>query len=124
VRTRLLNTGASADETAGTLPVMDHHYIDEHSIAARYIDNRLTRDELAAFEAHMVDCQECTDRILLAGIFHARQPVERAEELPLRARFAAQLAPWQLIVLFAITALLLLAVPTVVIPIFLSYTRK
>jgi hypothetical protein len=99
---------------------MDHGYIDEHSIAARYIDNTLPPWERGAFEAHMVDCQECTDRILLAGIFHARQ---MEKPLPLRARLAAKLAPWQLVVLFAVTALLLLSIPAMVIPLYLRYTR-
>lgn len=109
--------------------VMDHRYIDEHSVAARYIDNALTATERAAFESHPVDCQDCADRILLAGMFHAqpagevwnqasRQVVFR-ETLPFRARFAARLAPWQLIVIFAITALLLLAIPALLIPVFL-----
>ena len=108
----------SADERVGKLPVMDHRYIDEHSVAARYIDNTLTAAERFAFEAHMIDCQECTDRILLAEIFHARQPDAPAKELPLRAKLAARLAPWQLIVLFAITALLLVAIPALLIPLF------
>ena len=98
--------------------VMDHSHIDEHSVASRYIANELSAKERAAFEAHMVDCQECTDRILLAGIFHARQPKDSHPDLPLRAKLAVKLAPWQLVVLFAITALLLLAIPALLIPIF------
>ncbi|HLH37656.1 MAG TPA: zf-HC2 domain-containing protein [Bryobacteraceae bacterium] len=97
---------------------MDHRYIDEHSVASRYIENRLSGAERAAFEAHMVDCQECTDRILLAGIFHARLPDHSHRDLPMRARLAARLAPWQILVLFAITALLLVAIPALLIPIF------
>src|SRR5579863_5672020 len=74
---------------------MDHRYIDEHSVAARYIDNALTVTERAAFEAHLVDCQDCTDRILLAGMFHAQpdsevwnqasRQVVSGETLPFRA---------------------------------------
>lgn len=33
---------------------MDHRYIDEHSIAARYIANELNAGERLAFEAHLV----------------------------------------------------------------------
>jgi hypothetical protein len=100
--------------------MMDHRYIDEHSVAARYIDNALKPEERTAFEAHLVDCQECTDRILLAGMFHAREASGAPhEDLPLRARFAARLSPWELVVIFAITALLLLAIPALLIPVFL-----
>lgn len=97
------------------LPAVDHAYIDEHSVAARYIDNTLTYEEREAFETHMVDCQDCTDRILLAGIFHARQPSEQS----VAAKAAVQLTPWQLLVLFVIAALLLLAIPALLIPILL-----
>jgi hypothetical protein len=113
----LINSTGSADERVD-MSVMDHRYIDEHSVAARYVGKALTARERAAFEAHMVDCQECTDRILLAEIFHTRQPSE-VPELPLRAQLAARLAPWQFFLLFAIAALLLLAIPALLIPIFL-----
>ncbi len=106
---------------------MDHRFIDEHSVADRYLDHKLPKQMRAAFEAHVVDCQECADRLLLAEMFHARNslvpgelarplpqtPPARADQgLPLRARFVAQFRPWQLVVLFAVTALLLLALPT------------
>jgi anti-sigma factor RsiW len=98
---------------------MDHRYIDEHSVAERYLDRKLSAKERVAFEAHVVDCQECTDRLMLAEMFHARngfvqkapQPV-REQEMPLRARFIAHFRPWQLVVIFAAAALLLLAIPT------------
>ncbi len=95
---------------------MDHRYIDEHSVAARYIENALSPQDRATFEAHLVDCPECTDRLLLAGMFHARQ-VNRPQPkpaLPFRARFVARLTPWQLVLIFAVSATLLLAIPTAV----------
>ena len=52
--------------------VMDHAYIDANSIAERYLDHALSADELREFEEHIVDCQECGDRLLLAEMFHAR----------------------------------------------------
>jgi hypothetical protein len=108
---------------------MDHRYIDEHSVAERYLDRKLSPQERADFEAHFVDCQECTNRLLLAEMFHARNgcksktdkprqappasPIASpVEELPRRARFVAQFQPWQLVVIFAVAALLLLALPT------------
>ena len=51
---------------------MDHQYIDANAVAERYLVNRLRLKEREDFERHLVDCQECTDRILLAGMFHAR----------------------------------------------------
>jgi hypothetical protein len=103
----------------------DHRYMDEHSMAARYIENSLAPAERTAFEAHLVDCQECTDRILLAGMFHARMNgiSNGHPPLPLRARVAARLRPWQILVIFAITALLLLAIPTALIPLWQLFVR-
>ena len=51
---------------------MDHAYIDANSMAERYLDHALSPDELREFEEHIVDCQECADRLLLAEMFHAR----------------------------------------------------
>jgi hypothetical protein len=51
---------------------MDHQYIDANAVAERYLGNKLRLKEREDFERHLVDCQECTDRILLAGMFHAR----------------------------------------------------
>ena len=94
---------------------MDHRYIDEHSVAERYVANTLSLEDRAQFESHLVDCQECTDRVLLAGMFHAKQP----DPLPLRAQLATQAKPWQIAVILAITVLLLAAVPAIVIPLYL-----
>lgn len=51
---------------------MNHAYIDANSVAERYLDHVLPPDDLRAFEEHIVDCQECADRLLLAEMFHAR----------------------------------------------------
>lgn len=103
---------------------MNHRYIDDNSVAERYLQHRLSPQERAAFEVHFVDCQECRDRLLLAEMFHARngaksqvapeivQSAAPEADVPLRARFVAQFKPWQLVVLFAVAALLLLAIPT------------
>jgi hypothetical protein len=59
----------------GAQPVeipMDHAYIDANSVAERYLDHALSSEDLRAFEEHIVDCQECADRLLLAEMFHAR----------------------------------------------------
>jgi hypothetical protein len=51
---------------------MDHAYIDANSIAERYLKHALSPEDLRDFEEHIVDCQECADRLLLAEMFHAR----------------------------------------------------
>ena len=99
---------------------MDHGYIEEHSIAQRYVQNALEPQERANFEAHLVDCQDCTDRVLLAEMFHAKQ---QEASLPLRAKLAAHLKPWQVVLIFAVTVVLLVAVPVLLIPVFLRLTR-
>jgi anti-sigma factor RsiW len=98
---------------------MDHRYIDEHSVAGRYLDHELTADQRAEFEAHLVDCQECTDRVLLAEMFHSRngapkrKPPEAAKPQPgaVRLRLALMLRLWQFILVLALAAVLLVSVP-------------
>ena len=94
------------------MPLMDHRYIEEHSVAERYLDNQLGPRDRAAFEAHLVDCQECMDRPLLAGMFHTRHDNADSGPLPFRSRFVAQFTPWQIVMIFAVAALLLLLIPT------------
>ena len=93
---------------------MDHRYIDEHEVAERYLEHALPHEEHEAFEAHVVDCEECADRLLLAQIFLERKATQAAAppSMPKRAQFVARLAPWQLLILAIAAALLLLAVPT------------
>jgi len=92
---------------------MDHRYIDEYGVAERYLEHGLRGDEHAAFESHLVNCEECKDRLLLAQIFlehRAAQPP--APPLPKRAQFAARMTPWQLLWLAVASALILLAIPS------------
>lgn len=122
--------------------MLDHKYIDDNSMAERYLRHALTASERRDFEQHLVDCQECADRLLLAEMFLLRNgtvrgshgaptvvekpafakpasaaPAEEnavtlpAQRLPLRARIAARLSPWQLLILFVITALILVSIP-------------
>ena len=56
---------------------MDHAYIDANSIAERYLGHALSAGELREFEEHIVDCQECADRLLLAEMFHAHNGHKR-----------------------------------------------
>jgi hypothetical protein len=60
---------------------MDHAYIDANSVAERYLDHKLSAGELASFEEHLVDCQECTDRLLLAEMFHTRNGHQKKPDI-------------------------------------------
>lgn len=103
--------------------LMNHEYIDKHDIAGRYLRKELPASERDRFQAHMVDCAECSDRVLLAEMFErngaspapAPEPSVPAflsvkqDQLPLRARIVAHLTPWQLAALFSILILMVLA---------------
>jgi hypothetical protein len=113
---------------------MDQGHILGDSIVDRYFYHELTLEELAAFEAHLVDCEMCRDRVLLAGMFHVRNglarqawPEEEIEPeriptptrhawplatLPKRARFVAGLSPWQIWLILGTAALVLVLIPT------------
>ena len=102
---------------------MDHRYIDEHSVAGRYLDHELTAEERAEFETHLVDCQECTDRVLLAEMFHSRNglpkrtPLDAAKPEPgsVRVRLVLMLRPWQVFLVLAGAAALLVLAPSLLI---------
>jgi hypothetical protein len=116
---------------------MDHRYIDELSVAERYVNNALQPEERVAFEAHLVDCQECTDRLLLAGMFHARESngIPKSAGLPssteppfqpappLRTGLVVRLTRGQVFLICAIAILLLLAIPTILIPVWKLLSR-
>lgn len=97
-----------------------HRYIDGHSVAQRYLNHTLSPSERAQFEAHLVDCQECTDRLLLAEMFHNRNgvdkpapPVSIAPREPpeaLRVRFVRQFTTLQLVLILGGAAALLVLV--------------
>ena len=67
---------------------MNHRYIDEHSVAERYLEHALPPAEYDAFEAHLVQCDECSDRLLLAQIFldhkaiGIARPASATEQVP------------------------------------------
>jgi hypothetical protein len=65
---------------------MDHSYIDAHSVAERYLHHALPPEELRAFEEHIVDCQECADRLLLAEMFHTRNGHKPQPDAEIAAR--------------------------------------
>src|SRR5260370_13866357 len=42
---------------------MDHSYIDEHNIIARYGMGKLSSEECVSFEEHFVDCPQCQEQL-------------------------------------------------------------
>jgi hypothetical protein len=87
---------------------MDHAYIDANSIAERYLDQALSLGELADFEQHIVDCQECADRLLLAEMFHARNGHKPKPDRALDQRLVARVVvykPKRVIVMLIAAAL-------------------
>jgi anti-sigma factor RsiW len=106
---------------------MDHGYIDAQDVAGRYLRKELPEADREAFEAHLVDCAECADRVLLAEMFEKagepprsappREPgpvpafVANPPKLPLRARVIAYLTPWQIAFLLILGVVLILAAP-------------
>jgi hypothetical protein len=71
----------------------------------------------------LVDCLECTDRVLLAEMFHSRngapkpKPQEASKPEPgaVRVRFALMLRRWQVFLILAGAAALLVLVPSLFI---------
>jgi len=112
---------------------MSHNpIVDQDDLVERYLSHTLSVRDRADFEAHLVDCQECRDRLLLAEMFHVRVakngstheepaakksvatklPETPSPEIPLRARFVANLSPIQILLILLTAAILLLALPT------------
>jgi predicted anti-sigma-YlaC factor YlaD len=115
---------------------MDQGHIQGDSVVESYLNHQLTPEERTQFEAHLVDCEACRDRVLLAEMFHVRNGLvrqavstptmpevevifsntpyrlPRVATLPKRARFVASLEPWQIWVILSAAALLLMLIPT------------
>jgi anti-sigma factor RsiW len=69
---------------------MDHNYIDQQDIVGKLLRKELSTPVRKEFQAHLVDCPECGDRILLAEMFLASS----AKPLPpLRAPATPNFAP-------------------------------
>lgn len=92
---------------------MDHRYIDDRSVAERYLDHSLLPWERVDFETHLVDCQECTDRLLLAEMFHNRNGTGRTTPAVfLEKASARKLTPWGFFVIIIAAPALVVLVPS------------
>jgi hypothetical protein len=63
-------------------PLMDHDYVEEQSIADRYLGGRLSSEEEQAFELHLMECEICVQRVeefdgLRAGLRRVRATARR-----------------------------------------------
>lgn len=70
---------------------MEHHYIEEHHIADRYVTGDLDPAEAELFEDHYLSCPECLDRLELAEAMK-RSFARVAEEEGAERSAAGQLA--------------------------------
>jgi anti-sigma factor RsiW len=101
---------------------MDHAFIDNYAVADRYVKRTLPPAERATFEAHLVDCQECADRVLLAEMLRngvikpipVETPARPVQPRLVREPNITSARLWKLALFFAAAAAALLAVPTAV----------
>lgn len=64
---------------------MEHAFIDDHDLVARYVAGRLSTAEMREFEAHFIDCAACLERLEVEQDFRAGL-LETAAALPRAAR--------------------------------------
>ena len=97
---------------------MDHHEIEEHSIAVRYLLDLLPVEERIRFEEHYLDCEACLDRLdVVEDCCQALQKVAAEKVAPSSARAPAgllgrlaELRPrWQAALILGTVLLLILS---------------
>lgn len=94
---------------------MDHAYIEEHNIVARYEMRKLPAAECVGFEEHFVDCPECLKQLSIAQDFRRSLRMATAEDMNLEPRRSALLTnsrAWRWSLLGAAASIALLAVPS------------
>jgi hypothetical protein len=73
---------------------MEHSYIEEHNIADRYLQGKLSAEERMRFEEHFVDCTQCLGRLEVTDDLRAELKIIAAEDaLPLRAELRVEILP-------------------------------
>lgn len=50
--------------------VFDHHEIEASNVVERYLLGKLSAPEVAAFEDHFFDCEECLEKLELSRMLH------------------------------------------------------
>ena len=90
---------------------MDRTYIDDHHVVARYLADRLSEDERAAFEAYYLEHPEMVQELEAAarfktGLMHLRDTGELAKLLQPKPRYLQ----WQFVAATAATIVLALGI--------------
>lgn len=60
---------------------MDHFYIEEHNIVARYEMGKLSSESRADFEEHLVDCRQCQEQLAATEDFRQGLKTVAAEDI-------------------------------------------
>ena len=98
---------------------MDHRFIEEHDIVARYGTGKLSPAECVRFEEHFVDCPECQQQIVATEDFRRGLSTVVAEDAaPARSTHpSAWLSArrWQPVLVGAAACALVLALPLVIL---------
>ncbi len=96
---------------------MDHSYIDEHNVIARYGMGKLSPAECVRFEEHFVDCPQCQKQLEAAMDFRQALTTVAAEDAA-RSHFGASASPfwpaaqsWKPALIAVAACLIILAVP-------------
>jgi hypothetical protein len=96
---------------------MDHAYIDEHNIVARYEMGTLASAERIGFEEHFVDCPHCQEQLTLAQDF--RQGLRAAHHEGLLESTSASSPPsslaWRWALRGMAASLVLLSIPALLL---------
>jgi hypothetical protein len=61
---------------------MDHLTIEEHNVVERYLMRKLDGAEIALFEEHYLDCQECLEKLELSKRLYQGLQEIAAQEVP------------------------------------------
>ncbi len=73
---------------------MDHREIEEHGVLERYVQGRLKGEEELAFEAHLLECQECLEQVRWADDLGQGVRAAAAQDVARLAVGAGILARW------------------------------
>jgi hypothetical protein len=98
---------------------VDHRFIEEHDIVARYGTGKLSPAECVRFEEHLVDCPECQQQIVATEDFlRGLRTVVAEDAAPARSTLpSAWLSPvrrWQPVLVGAAACALVLALPVLI----------
>ena len=111
---------------------MDHHYIEGHNIADRYLQGTLSATERTRFEEHFIDCAECLDRLEMTEDFRGalrtlaadRAAASRVYARPGRRAWLMGMPAGRQAALLAAAVLVLVALPSVLLIVWTGQSRR